>query len=262
MSGSTIRFNDGAGYERSMGAWSRLAGDVFLDWIAPAKGLRWIDVGCGNGAFTELMMQRCAPSEVVGIDPSEAQLDFARQRPGAAGARFIEGSAMSLPFEAGSFDVAAMALVIFFVPDPAKGASELARVLRPGGQAVAYAWDFLRGGFPYEPIQAELRALGIAPMRPPHPQLGQPQELARLWSAAGFVDVETRDIEVTRRFADFEEFWTLTLSSTAMKDNLAALSDEQLASVRQRLDSTLPRDASGAIAYASIAGAVRGRLPA
>ena len=47
-----IRFNDGAAYERMMGVWSRIAGEVFLDWVAPAKGLTWADIGCGNGAFT------------------------------------------------------------------------------------------------------------------------------------------------------------------------------------------------------------------
>jgi hypothetical protein len=40
-----IRFDDGAAYERYMGEWSRLAGETFLDWLAPASGLRWLDVG-------------------------------------------------------------------------------------------------------------------------------------------------------------------------------------------------------------------------
>ncbi len=78
-----IRFNDGAGYERFMGAWSQLAGARFLEWLAPAAGWRWLDVGCGNGAFTELVVARCAPRAVSGIDPSEAQLAFARTRPSA-----------------------------------------------------------------------------------------------------------------------------------------------------------------------------------
>ena len=62
----------GQSAKRYMGSWSRLAGEVFLDWLAPRPGLRWIDIGCGNGAFTELLVQRCAPAEVQGIDPSEA----------------------------------------------------------------------------------------------------------------------------------------------------------------------------------------------
>jgi trans-aconitate methyltransferase len=78
-----IRYDDGAAYERMTGAWSRIAGEIFLDWLAPPLGLRWIDVGCGSGAFTELLVERCAPAEVQGIDPSEAQLSFARARPAA-----------------------------------------------------------------------------------------------------------------------------------------------------------------------------------
>ena len=66
-----LRFDDGAAYEKLMGVWSRSVGEVFLDWLKPAKGLRWIDVGCGSGAFTELILARCAPSDVQGIDPSE-----------------------------------------------------------------------------------------------------------------------------------------------------------------------------------------------
>jgi ubiquinone/menaquinone biosynthesis C-methylase UbiE len=115
-----IRFDDGAAYERYMGSWSRLAGEMFLNWLAPLPGLRWIDIGCGNGAFTELLVDQRAPAEVQGIDPSEAQLAFARARPAARLAEFRQGDAMVLPFSEDRFDAAVMALVIFFVPDPAK----------------------------------------------------------------------------------------------------------------------------------------------
>jgi len=50
--------SDGEAYESQMGRWSRVVGEVFLDWLAVAEGLRWIDVGCGNGAFTEVS-NRC-----------------------------------------------------------------------------------------------------------------------------------------------------------------------------------------------------------
>src|ERR1700730_899617 len=75
-----IRFDDGAAYERYMGKWSQLAGEIFLDWLAPKSGLRWLDVGCGNGAFTEMLVERCAPVSVLGIDPSEGRLAVNRQR--------------------------------------------------------------------------------------------------------------------------------------------------------------------------------------
>ena len=126
MAKQQIRFDDGAAYERVMGTWSRLAGEIFIDWLAPRSGLRWIDIGCGNGAFTELLVERCAPVEVQGIDPSEGQLAFARTRSAARIAQFRQGDAMALPFSNASFDAAVMALVIFF---PCSG---LIRVLTHG----------------------------------------------------------------------------------------------------------------------------------
>src|SRR4051812_24455700 len=116
MHTDTIHFDDGAAYERYMGQWSRLAGERFLNWIAAGPGLRWLDVGCGNGAFTELLAERCAPHSIEGIDPSAEQLAYARTRPVSRIARFVQGDAMALPFSDDAFDVAVMPLVIFFVP--------------------------------------------------------------------------------------------------------------------------------------------------
>ena len=164
MTQQPIRFTDGEAYERGMGPWSQLVGEVFLDWLAPRSGLRWIDIGCGNGSFTALAAQRSAPAEIQGIDPSEAQIAFARARPGARDATFRLGDAMALPFDTGQFDVAVMALVLFFVPDPAKAVAEMTRVVAPGGTVAAYVWDIFGGGLPTLPIQAELLEFGLPPL--------------------------------------------------------------------------------------------------
>ena len=197
-----IHFNDGDVYERTMGVWSRLAGELFLDWLNPHPGMRWIDVGCGSGAFTELLVQRCSPAETQRLDPSEAQLAFARTRPAARGAEFLQGDAMALPFPDDRFDAAVMALVIFFVRDPAKGVAEMARVVRPGGAVAAYAWDMLGGGFPWEPIQAEMRALGVTPPLPPSVGASRMAALRDLWACAGLEAIETCEITVQRTFAN------------------------------------------------------------
>jgi hypothetical protein len=54
MADAQICYDDGVAYERMMGIWSRAAGEIFLDWLVPSRGLRWIDVGCGTGSFTTL----------------------------------------------------------------------------------------------------------------------------------------------------------------------------------------------------------------
>ena len=80
--GNTMSFfTDGQAYERLMGRWSRAAGETFLDWLSPPKGLNWLDVGCGTSAFTELVIDRCAPVHITAIDPAEDQIAYARNRP-------------------------------------------------------------------------------------------------------------------------------------------------------------------------------------
>ena len=258
MTEPQIRFDDGAGYERMMGVWSRSAGQIFLDWLAPKAGLAWVDVGCGNGAFTELLAERCAPAEIQGIDPSEAQLAFARQRPAAKLARFRQGDAMALPFADRTFDAAVMALVIFFVPEPARGVAEMVRVTRPGGSVSAYAWDALGGGLPFEPIQVEMRAMGMTPLMPPRPEASGLQAMRALWEGAGLVEVETREIGVTRTYADFEEFWTINLGGANLASVLKAKPAADVARLKERLRARLPGDASGQVTSASGANAVKG----
>jgi len=102
--------------------------EIFFDWLRLPTGQKCVDIGCGNGAFTEMLVERCAPAEVQGIDPSPEQIAFARTRHTAKVAEFRLGDAMALPFPDNRFDAATMALVIFFVPEPAKGVAEMVRV--------------------------------------------------------------------------------------------------------------------------------------
>ena len=260
MTDPSIRFADGAAYERMMGAWSALAGDIFLEWLKPARDLAWVDVGCGNGAFTELIVQRLAPSAVDGVDPSDGQLQFARTRPGTAMARFHKGDAMALPFDAGAFDAAVMALVIFFVPEPAKGVAEMARVVAPGGIVSAYAWDMEGGGFPLQPVMTELRAMDLAPPAPPNPEASRIDALQKLWSDAGLVEIHTRRIDVTRRFANFDEFWDVSTLGSTVRPVITAMAPDTLAQLKTRVRGYVTEQADGGIIYAAFANAVKGRV--
>ena len=261
MAESQIRFDDGAAYEKLMGVWSRLVGEEFLDWLALPPGLRCIDIGCGNGAFTELLIAHCRPVEVQGVDPSEGQLAFARSRPGVGVAKFQQGGAEALPFADKSFDAALMALVIFFVPNPAKGVAEMKRVTRPGGVIAAYAWDIFNGGFPLEPLQAELRALGQQYMLPPSAEVSRLPALRRVWEEAGLDAVETREFTVRRTFVNFDEVWSTSLSSPSTGGTIAKMAPADVTTLKTRLRNRLPADASGRITYSARANAVKGRVP-
>lgn len=260
MAEPAIRFDDGAAYDEYMGKWSRLAGAIFVDWLAQPTGLRWLDVGCGSGAFADVLVRTAAPLEVHGIDPSEAQVAYARSA-AAPLARFSLGDAMALAFADASFDVAVMALVIFFVADPRRSVAEMARVVRPGGTVAAYAWDVLGGGFPYATMGQEMRELGAAPPLPPSVDASGLDALRALWQDAGLDSVQTREITVQRAFAGFEDFWSTAITGPSMRQTIAALAPQDRDLLKERLRARLVPDAQGCVTIRARANAIKGRVP-
>src|SRR5262249_49605465 len=177
--------------------------------------------GGRKGAFTGVRGGRGAPAAVDGIDPSEAQLAFARNRPSSRLARFRLGDAMALPFGEDAFDIAVMPLVVFFVPDPAQGVAGMARVVCPGGTVAADAWDVPGGGFPYETLRSELGALGVPVPEPPSIDASRLDTMRSLWGGAGLDAVETREITAQRTFVDFDDYWTTVLGGPSVGPKLA-----------------------------------------
>jgi SAM-dependent methyltransferase len=209
-----------------------------------------------------LLIERCAPGKVDAIDPADDQVAFARKRQAAARAEFRVADAQSLPFSGGEFDAAVMALVINFVPDPAKAVAEMARVLKPGGTAGAYIWDFHGGGFVQQPLRDAIAAAD-APLLPnPGPEKSTAEALRKYFDAAGFEDVETRSIDIEVAYASFDDYWA---SQTGLPNpavqSLRKMPDgdvERLkAGLRERLAG---RD--GSVTYPAKANAVKGRKPA
>jgi SAM-dependent methyltransferase len=242
--------------------WSRLVGDKFIDWLAAPPGLAWIDIGCGNGAFTELLVDRCAPAEVQGVDISEGQLSFARARPAARLAEFRQGDAMAVPFPAQRFDAAVMTLVLVFLPEPAKGIAEMIRVVKPGGLVALYMWDMLGGGFPLDPIIRELEAVGVMPPRPPRLEASRLDAMQALARDACLRDVEARSIVVQRTFTDLDDLWaTSVLKSPSLQAAVAGMPALDVGSVKRALRARLPADNHGRITYSARANAIKGRAP-
>jgi len=254
-------FSDGEIYERLMGCWSRLVGKTFLAWLDTPKNLQWLDVGCGNGAFTEELIAHCAPTKVVAMDPSDDQLAYARTLPGAKIADFRVGDAQDLPFADASFDVAIMALVISFLRDPAKAVSEMTRVVRPGGWVATYMWDIPGGGTPVDPIYVEMESMGMTSVRPSNPTVSRRETMRELWRKAGLDSVETRVIRIPVLYSDFTDFWDSNAAPIGPQgkliDGMSARAREEF---RARLRRRLPVTLDGRIIYESFANAVKGRV--
>ena len=233
----------------------------FLDWLDAPKNLKWIDIGCGNGAFTEVLIARCAPAAVTGVDPSEGQLAYARARPGAKRAEFRVADAQALPFPDNSFDAATMALVIVFIPDPRMAARELVRVVRPGGVVATYVWEF-PDGFPPAPLAAAMKDLGLAPPERPNVQASARGAMQAIWKEAGLTAIETEVIRIRVSFPSFDDFWdSNTVPVGPSGKALSELSPGALEQLKTRLRERLPIAADGSISYQAFANAVKGVVP-
>lgn len=89
-----------------------------------------LDVGCGDGQISRALASRGAA--VTGIDPTERNLEVARER--AGGPVYVKAGADDLPFDDASFDAVVACLVFEHIDDVDGAIAEVARVLRPGGQ--------------------------------------------------------------------------------------------------------------------------------
>ncbi len=195
-----------------------------------------------------------------GIDPSPEQLAYARGRLDPAAAQFEQGDAMILPWADDAFDAAVMALVIFFVPEPAKAVAEMARVVRRGGSVSSYAWDIPGGGFPFTMLQEEMARFGTPPLWPPSAEASRIDVATALWKEAGLVDVESREITVQRTFTDFETFWKIAKTGPRLMPRFSVMSADDLALLKDRVRERVPPDAAGRVTCEARAHAIKGRV--
>ncbi len=260
MPNAATHFDDGATYERFMGRWSRAAGTVFLNWMSLPAGLRWLDVGCGTGAFTELILDTCSPAAVSAVDPAKGQIDYVLRQPLAQRAEFRVADAQALPFPDATFDVVASAIVINFIEDRPRVLAEMHRVARPGGVVAEYVWDFAGDLGPNWPLRLGMREIGAEVREPPGADDTTLLALKALFAGAGSEEITTRTIEVSVDFPNFDDFWQAqTPSLHPVTKIIAALSSADRSQLIDRVRAQLDARPDGSIAYAARAnGAVGG----
>jgi SAM-dependent methyltransferase len=255
-----IAFDAADDYERFMGRWSRTIGENFLTWLEPPAGAQWLDVGCGTGAFSELILRRCAPKSVTGIDPSPAQVDYAAKK--YPDATFQVGDSMDMNFGDGAFDVVASALVFHFIPDRAKAFAEMNRVLKSGGLVAGYTWkrDASANFAPYAPVMSGVKSIGAETLTSPMVPEGSPEGMRASLAAARFTDIATHEIEVTRTFRDFDEYWDVQcIPFSPPGRTIAKLNEAQRTKLRDVMRERMTPGADGSITHAATAMAGRGR---
>ena len=196
----------GDAYDSFMGRYSQLLAARFADASHVEQGQAVVDVGCGPGALTGVLVERLGADAVAACDPSPSFVaDCAARHPGV---RVELGRAESIPFDSASFDTAMAQLVLHFVSEPEQAAREMARVVRPGGVVSACVWDFA-GGMEMLRMYWDA-ALAIDPDAPDEARtmrFGRPGEIAELFSSVGMTDVAESTLSVASSYESFDELW-------------------------------------------------------
>ncbi|CAG0955990.1 Demethylmenaquinone methyltransferase [Burkholderiales bacterium] len=250
----------GSPYERYVGRWSRRVAPPFLSWLGIPDGRRWLDVGCGTGALSAAIVDRCSPSSVAGVEPSDGFLDTARANL-ADRVALRQGSAAAIPFGDSSFDAVVSGLVLNFVPDPRAALAEMARVADGSGTIGAYVWDYagrmeLMRHFWDAAVELDPRAADIDEgIRFP---LCRPEALGKLFAEAGLDGVDVTAIDIATPFASFDEYWQPFLGGQGPAPAYCMSLDETArARLRDRVRERIPIAADGSISLVARAWAVR-----
>jgi SAM-dependent methyltransferase len=213
---------------------------TLLELASPKPGARVLELACGTGDVGIAAASLVAPDgEVVLSDVAPEMTAIARVRAKARGLGNVRTRELDLeqvdePDE--SFDVVLCHERLMLVPDPARAAREIRRVLRPGGRVATAVWGPREQnpwlGVVFDAVNAEL-GLPTPPQGIPGPfSLAGEGRLAALLTDAGFADVTVTAEPVPYRAASAEEWWSRTAALAGpLAQRLAALPEP----VRQAL---------------------------
>ena len=252
----------GSAYEKFMGRWSTLVAQEFLSWLAISPACTWLDVGCGTGSLTRLILETHQPKEVISIDSSGDFILHAQRSITNPSVHFKVGLAQSLELDSNSIDTVVSGLVLNFVPQPEVAILEMLRVTKPGGQVGIFLWDYADGMemlryFWDAAIELDNKANEFDEgIRFPLCQEGQLESLIR---EVGLKQVEATTIEVHTVFQNFDDYWQPFLGNVGPAPNYTmSLNQEDRQKLEDKLRKSLPIDDNGSISLIARAWAVKG----
>jgi trans-aconitate methyltransferase len=225
-------------YGRFMGRYSEPLARELADLVGVAAPQRALDVGCGTGALTTVLVDRLGAGAVQACDPSDSFVAAMHDRFPAVDVR--NATAEALPYGDGSFDRTLAALVVHFMTDPPAGLAEMARVTADGGMVAATVWDDA-GGSPLSLFWQAVRDLDPGAKDESGFAGVHEGELRSLFEAAGMTGAVQHRLSVDVEHPTFEYWWEpYTLGVGPAGDYVARLSDAARVALQARCRELLP----------------------
>ena len=234
-----MAFGDAGAYARFMGRFSEPLAPLFADLVDVPHG-RVLDVGCGPGVLTAVLVERYGADRVDAIDPTPGFVSAAQAR--LPGVDVRQGTAEALPYADAAYAASFAQLVVHFMKDPVRGLTEMARVTEPGGMVAACVWDHGGGRGPLSLFWDCARELDPEARRQADASPGSHQgDLTRLMTEAGLVVEADGSLSVTIDLASFEDWWApFEEPAGSVGDYLATRTPEQVDALRELCRSRLP----------------------
>jgi ubiquinone/menaquinone biosynthesis C-methylase UbiE len=208
-------FEMGEAYEAMMGRWSRQLASLFIDFVGVRDTDRVLDVGCGTGSLTTILAKVTGAAKIVGIDPSNGFIEYARSQNADPRVIFEIGDAQQLPYPDASFDRCMALLAVDYIPDARKAALEMRRVTKKAGMVATAMWDRSRANELENCFWDAALAIDPNARRSSGRQgsYGSAEALSELWSGSGLTRVELAGITVPCHVSCFDELWQPYLKS-------------------------------------------------
>ena len=235
-------FSASADYERFMGRWSRQLAREYIAFAHVKNGDRVLDVGTGTGSLASVLEATMTSSEIVGVDPSEGFISYAKKNAKSGRTHFETGDAQALRFLDSSFDQTMALLVMNFIPDHSKAIGEMRRVTRPQGVVSACVWDYDAGMQMLRFFWDEAVALdpAIEPKDERHMKLSREGQLGELWNSAGLVNVQQKPVSIDQAYESFDDYWGPFLKGAGPGGAyVVSLSDERRRELETRIRKRL-----------------------
>src|SRR5512133_2101767 len=166
------RWAAGSAYENFMGRWSRRLAVQFVSWLDMPPDLHWLDVGCGTGSLANAICSQATPASVLGCDPAEPLVEFARSHSRDDRLDFVVAGVGGLPRRPGGYGGVTSLLALNFFPDSVAAVREMRSVTAPSGTVAACVWDYGAGM----------------------------EFLRHFWSTAATLDARARTLDEGKRF--------------------------------------------------------------
>jgi SAM-dependent methyltransferase len=262
MSEVRDRWAAGSTYEDFMGRWSRQLAHQFVSWLRIPGGVHWLDVGCGTGALTSAICSGAYPASVLGCDPAEPFIEYARGHSQDIRASFVVAGVGGLPGRADGYGSVTSLLALNFFPEPEAALQEMRALTSSQGAVSACVWDY---GNRMEFLRCFWDAVAALDSTARERDEGKrfplchPSALVELFRAGGLRDVRCEPIEIPTVFSSFEDYWRPLLGGTGPAPSyVASLDADQRAALARRIEQALPRGPGEMIALTARAWAVRG----